>query len=838
MGKTLVIAEKPSVAADIARALGNVKRTADYYEGDEYIISSAVGHLLEIKAPDEYEVKRGKWSFAHLPVIPPRFELQPIKKTEVKLKSLSKLIHRKDVDRIINACDAGREGELIFRYIMDSVKNKKPLARLWLQSMTRSSILAAFKQLRTDEEMQNLAEAAKSRSEADWLVGINGTRAMTAFNSQSGGFFLTTVGRVQTPTLALVVKREEAIRKFIARDYWEVHADFGVPQGTYTGRYIDTKFKKDSNDSAKKQERLWSADQANKIVAACQGKVGVVTETSKPTTTACPLLYNLTALQRAANFRYGFSAKTTLALAQSLYEKHKVLTYPRTDSRALPNDYVYTVKETLKMLQGTQWGSFAGQVLSNDWVKPNKKIFDNSKISDHFAIIPTSQAPTKALSDAEQKIYDLVVKRFIAIFFPPAQYKQITRITEVGGQSFLTEGKTLESAGWMAVYKRDPLDSEDVLCPITNGEKASVNEIHAEKLATTPPPRYTEASLLSAMENAGKEIADEDYRQAMSEKGIGTSATRAAIIDGLITQSYMIRDGRDLIPTAKARQLLSLLNGLNIKVLSEAELTGEWEYQLSQIEKGKLSRAAFMKGISDLTRDIVSKASSYGAASVPIENPAHLKTPCPKCGGEMVEHYRRYACHGCDYSLPKHPGGRLLAPAEADTLLSTGKLGPVDGFISKMGRPFTATINLGPAPDYKVDFDFGDKEKSSAPADLTEVKKQGSLGSCPICKKPVLETETSYACEDHLDSKAAKKCSFRVSKTILQQSVTREQMEKLLSTGSTDLLDGFVSNRTRRKFSAFLVLDKSGKVGFKFEDKPKRASKTAPKRTSRPKKSS
>lgn len=324
MGKTLVIAEKPSVATDIAKTLGGLKKVTDYYEGDEYIVASAVGHLLEIKAPEEYEVKRGKWSFAHLPVIPPHFELQPIKKSEAKLKTLSKLIKRRDVDKIVNACDAGREGELIFRYIIEAVKTKKPTERLWLQSMTKEAIRTAFHHLRTAAEMQPLADAAKSRSEADWLVGINGTRAMTAFNSKDGGFFLTTVGRVQTPTLALVVKRENQIRSFIPKDYWEVHADFGVQSGSYHGKYFDPNFKK-GDDNTLKADRLWNAEEAQKIVNACQGKTGVVTETFKPSTTSCPLLYDLTTLQREANQRFGFSAKTTLAIAQALYEKHKDL---------------------------------------------------------------------------------------------------------------------------------------------------------------------------------------------------------------------------------------------------------------------------------------------------------------------------------------------------------------------------------------------------------------------------------------------------------------------------------------------------------------------------------
>ena len=590
MGKTLVIAEKPSVAGDIARAIGGLKKVGDHYEGDSYIVASAVGHLLELKEPAEYEVKRGKWSFANLPVIPSHFDLAPIKKSETKLNGLKKLLKSKEVDKVINACDAGREGELIFRYIMEATKNKKPIYRLWLQSMTKGAILDAFKHLRTDAQMQPLADAAKSRSEADWLVGINGTRAMTAFNSKDGGFFLTTVGRVQTPTLALVVNREEKIRSFVPRNYWEVHADFKVDAGVYEGKYFDPDFKK-SSDPDLKAERLWAAEDAQKIADAVRGKKGTATETSKPSTSSCPALYDLTTLQREANSRFGFSAKTTLSIAQALYEKHKLLTYPRTDARALPEDYLPTVKEILSVVaQTSSLGKFAQKALKDNYVVFTKKIFNNAKISDHFAIIPTGQEPKSVLSEVEQKIYDLVTKRFIAVFYPPAQFLNTTRTTVVEDYHFVSEGKVMQHPGWLEVYGRTSEDSGSELVPVAKGETPLTVKSDALGLATKPPARYTEASLLSAMENAGKTVEEAELRDAMSEKGIGTPATRAAIIEGLIAQSYLIREGRELIPTAKASQLLTLLKGLNIETLSEAELTGEWEYKLSQIEKGQLSR--------------------------------------------------------------------------------------------------------------------------------------------------------------------------------------------------------------------------------------------------------
>ncbi|TMH44918.1 MAG: DNA topoisomerase III, partial [Betaproteobacteria bacterium] len=400
MTKKLIIAEKPSVAGDVARALGGFARKGDYYESERYVLSSAVGHLLELAVPEEYEVKRGKWSFKHLPVIPPRFELAPLEKSEQRLNLLLRLMKRKDVTSLVNACDAGREGELIFRYIVQHARIKKPIERLWLQSMTPQAIREGFSKLRPDRELLPLADAAKSRSEADWLVGINGTRAMTAFNSKEGGFYLTTVGRVQTPTLAILVEREDKIRAFTPRDYWEVHARFSAKAGEYEGRWFDPAFKK-QDDSELRPERLWSAEQAAAVVRACRGKKGIASEETKAATQLSPLLFDLTSLQREANARFGFPARMTLSLAQALYERHKALTYPRTDSRALPEDYLDTAQETLAALRAqSAFSPFAQQILKQGWVRPNKRIFDNSKISDHFAIIPTVQAP-KHLNEAE-----------------------------------------------------------------------------------------------------------------------------------------------------------------------------------------------------------------------------------------------------------------------------------------------------------------------------------------------------------------------------------------------------------------------------------------------------
>ena len=822
MGKALIIAEKPSVAADIARALGGFTKQGDYFESDEFVLSSAVGHLVEIAAPEQYEVKRGKWSFANLPVIPPEFDLKPIEKSADRLKLLTRLIKRKDVDALVNACDAGREGELIFRLIVQHANARQPIRRLWLQSMTTGAIRDGFNTLREDGQMLPLADAARCRSEADWLVGINGTRAMTAFNSRDGGFYLTTVGRVQTPTLTIVVEREERIRKFVPRAYFEVKATFGAKAGTYEGRWFDPAFQRNPADADLRAERLWDGDRARAIVADCEGKTGTVTEESRPTTQAAPALFDLTSLQRDANGRFGFSAKTTLSLAQALYEKHKVLTYPRTDSKALPEDYVGTVRQTMEMLADVHpYGQFSKQVIKNDWIKPgNKRIFDNTKISDHHAIIPTLQAP-KALSDAEQKIYDLVVKRFLSVFFPSAEFRITTRITTVETHAFKTEGKVLVNAGWLAIHGREAIeqkpgkdaeDSSGTLVAVESDEIVRTDAIEALSLATRPPARFNEATLLSAMEGAGKLVDDEDLREAMGTKGLGTPATRAQVIEGLINENYLIREGRDLIPTAKAFQLLTLLRGLGVAELTMPELTGEWEYKLSQMERGQLDRDAFMREIAEMTEHIVARAKGYGPTDVPGDY-ATLTEPCPRCGSVAKENYRRFACTACDWSITKSPSSRLLEPSEAEQLMRDKTIGPLHGFRSKMGRPFSAIIKLA-EPDWKLEFDFGqsDAGDDDEPVDFSS---QEPVGACPRCQSRVYEHGMSYVCEKSVG--AGRTCDFRSGKVILQQPVEREQMTKLLSEGRTALLDGFVSSRTRRRFKAFLVRQPDGKVGFEFQ---------------------
>jgi DNA topoisomerase-3 len=857
MSKSLIIAEKPSVAQDIVRALtpvaGKFEKAADHYENDRYVVTSAVGHLVEIKAPEEYDVKRGKWSFAHLPVVPPHFDLAPIDKAKSRLQAVVKLVKRKDVTELINACDAGREGELIFRLIVQYAGGAKgsidkPVRRLWLQSMTPQAICDGFAALRSDEQMRGLADAARSRSEADWLVGINGTRAMTAFNSRDGGFFLTTVGRVQTPTLSIVVEREEKIRKHVPRDYWEVKASFAAAAGEYEGKWFDPRFKK-NDDPDRRADRLWSAAEARDIADAVRGQPGTVTEEAKPSTQASPGLYDLTTLQREANSRFGYSAKTTLALAQALYEKHKVLTYPRTDSRHLPEDYLGVVRQTMQMLAEQELpgplaalGAHAAKAIEQGYVKPSKRVFDNAKVSDHFAIIPTLQAP-KSLSEAEAKLYDLVVKRFLAVFYPSAEYLVTTRITRVGPHHFQTNGKVLVNPGWLAVYGKEAQDEDANLVPVQPGEAVANEGVDILAMATRPPARYTEATLLSAMEGAGKLIDDDDLREAMADKGLGTPATRAAIIEGLILEKYMLREGRELVPTAKAFQLMTLLRGLGVEDLTKPELTGHWEHQLAEMEHGRLSREAFMRDIARMAERIVKKAKEYDRDTIPGDY-ATLKAPCPNCGGVVKENYRRFACtgpagspegSGCDFSITKIPGGRSFELPEVERFLVDKKIGPLEGFRSRAGRPFTAALKLvfnDEIGNWKLEFDFGEDDQARDDGEPVDFAGQHSLGPCPKCRGHVYEHGSNYVCEHAVGAHAT--CDFKTGKIILTQPVSHEQLHKLLTAGRTDLLENFVSNRTKRKFKAFLVYDRrEGKVGFEFEPRAVKApvKKAAAKKT-------
>src|SRR3954453_22074442 len=673
MSKSLVIAEKPSVAADLARALGKVPKSGDHYENEDYVITSAVGHLVELEMPEDIDKKKyGFWRLETLPIIPEKFGLKPIADSKSRFDQIKKLLARKDIDQVVNACDAGREGELIFDNIYRLTKSKLPVKRAWMQTMTTEGIREAFAHLRAGEEMAGLADAARSRSESDWLIGINGTRAITKRMFGSKGRNVATVGRVQTPTLALVYTREEEIRNFKAREYWRVTAQFEIANGTYEGAFQKPNFRKaDEHDRA---DRIWQKELADSVVAACQNQpLAAVSEEKKSSSQASPRLYDLTTLQREANNRFGLSARRTLQIAQALYERHKVITYPRTDSRALPEDYVATCQETLAGLPN-ELGQHGRTALERGWVKPNKRIFNNAQISDHFAIIPTTTDP-KNLDEMEARVYDMIARRFVAAFFPAAEFDVTTRISTVAkAHQFKTEGKVLTAAGWLAVYGRTTIDDDAKALPaLTTEDNAQAKtlsaELHSE--STKPPPRYTEATLLSAMEGAGKLVDDESMAEAMKERGLGTPATRADIIDGLINQKYLERNQRELVPTTKAESLLEFLSAVHADALTKPDMTGEWEFKLRQMEHGKFPRQDFMSEIVDVTKRIVDRTKTFE------ENHAEARETdiiSPTDGKPMVETLRGYRAQDGKLMIYKVMSGRKIDEEEVRELVKHGEI--------------------------------------------------------------------------------------------------------------------------------------------------------------------
>ena len=812
MGKTLIIAEKPSVAADIVKALpGKFTKAKTHFESDDHVVSFAIGHLVSIAYPEEINPELQKWTLDNLPILPEEFPLAVLPDTKAQFNALTKLIRRKDVDVIINGCDAGREGELIFKYILKQATNRtvesKRIQRLWLQSMTLDAIREGLGKLKDNKEMLPLEDTAMCRSEADWLIGINATRALTCYNSRFGGFHKTPCGRVQTPTLSLLVKRETERREFVPATYWELHARFGCGPVQYEGVWVDPAFAKDEEQTHGRRNRIWEAQQATAIVERCTGKPAEVEETNKKSSKGSPPLYDLTLLQREANSRFGFSAKNTLSLAQALYERHKLITYPRTDSRCLPEDYLPTVEKVVIRQREWQFGKFAAEALAKKYLKKDKRIFDNKKISDHFAIIPTAGLP-KTLSEAELKIYQMIVQRFLAVFFPPAVYHNTRRLSLVEGETFLTEGKILVEPGWKAIYGSvSEEDGDKELQALPPATAVQCEEIDKQEHQTKPPPRFNEATLLSAMENSGKLVEDEELAEAMKERGLGTPATRAAIIEKLINEKYMVREQRDLTPTGKAFELMSLLEARQIDVLASPELTGEWEYKLNQILKGTMTRPQFMQEIRAMTGAIVDKVKQGGGGQ------RH------EAGFSPVEDVRFYETASAFESedkklmIRKVLGGRVMKEEEIVELIRGKTLGPFTDFRSKKGKPFTASVHIAHS---KVEFLFAD---SITELDLDEIRSQEPLGESPLDRTKVFETPSGFLSESALEGDQKK--GLRISKVILGRQLDREHISQLLTNGRTELIGGFISKK-KKPFDAFLLLDAKGKLSFEFPPRGKR----------------
>jgi DNA topoisomerase III len=758
MGKTLVIAEKPSVARDLAAALpGSFKQAKEktHLVGDDHVITWAVGHLVGLAEPDAYDPKLKKWRFADLPIIPEEFKLVPNDERAAKqLRAIHRLMADSEVDLIVNACDAGREGELIFAYVYDTAKAKKPVRRLWLSSMTKKAIAEAFAQLRDGEEMKPLEAAARSRSEADWVVGMNATRA-ASIRLRAAFDGAVSLGRVQTPTLALVARREEEIRAFKPEPYWLVEARFEASQNrAYSGRYLGGK-------------RLPAEADATSIVEACTGRPGEITKLELKEERERPqLLYDLTSLQRHANTLYGFSARRTLAAAQRLYEEHKALTYPRTNSRFLTGDMIAEIKPTASLVgHNPQYRRASDYVLGLERL-PLGRVVNDKKVQDHHAIIPTrSEHDLGRMGQDELKVYDLVAKRFLAVFHPEAVYERTrveTTVTARGapagghpasGHIFRTSGRRLVEPGWKGVYGEeaeqprgdDDSGGDQLLPKLEQGEAVETLSVESLRKETQPPRRFTDASLLAAMETAGKEVEDAELREAMKDSGIGTPATRAAIIERLVDVGYVEREGRALVATEKGIQVIRLLNG---HPLTSAGLTGDWEHRLGLIERGEDTRPAFMTDIATFTTETVQELDKL--KGVRIER-AKLG-PCPVCGREITENRKGYSCWsredpGCGFVIWKRKAGKSLPVAVAKELIASLRASreagqdpgvgrtakPVTGFRGRSGRTFRAKLKLEQVEEgkWRVDFDEewakepprGESEEERAEAQQPEAER-------------------------------------------------------------------------------------------------------------------
>jgi DNA topoisomerase-3 len=828
--KTLIIAEKPSVAADLARALGRVPRKDDHFENDEMIISSAVGHLVELQMPEDYDARYRYWRLEHLPIVPEKFALKPIEQSKKRYKELERLLARKDVAAVVNACDAGREGELIFTYIHQLSGSKLPVKRLWMSSMTQEAIREAFAHLREGAQMRPLADAARCRSEADWLVGINCTRAATKRLVGSKAGQAAGVGRVQTPTLAIVVERERLIRGFRPRPYWRVAATFRITAGTYQGVCQRDGFKKNA-DEHDRADRFWERAAAERVAAALAAPAGqpgpraLVSEERKRTTQTAPRLYDLTTLQREANNRFGFSADRTLRIAQALYERHKVVTYPRTDSRALPEDYMPVCRQVLEQLRsGHGLDEQAATVLDKGWVRHDKRIFNNAQVSDHFAIIPTTDLDKK-LHDDEAKIFDMIARRFVAAFFPPAEFDVTTRSSKVAEFTFRTEGKVVANPGWLAVYARGASDEDGGSLPAlgpADGKppRAAVTGHDIAEEQTKPPPRYTEATLLSAMEGAGKLVEDDDLAEAMKEKGLGTPATRAATIERLIDEKYLVRERRELVPTGKAETLLDFLAAVDAAVLTRPDLTGEWEFKLRKMEHGQLPRETFMREIADVTRSIVERMKGFSHREHAAREIADWASPTD--GRPMIDTVRTFESHDSRLKVYKTIGGRRISEEEARKLVASGELGPFDDFRSpKTGKTYKALLRMEK-----------DEEKDALKVRIVLPNNGNGHDAgplVPVWSDPKTGDELCEGAMEYILRRppaapgAEPELLFRMGRIICKREIPREQAVKLIAEGRTDAIADFISKRGR-KFTAILVRA-GAKIAWEFPPREKKERK-------------
>ena len=857
MAKALIITEKPSVARDIAAALGGFEDHDGWWEGERYLLTFAVGHLFELFEPEDVDPKYKRWLLDDLPILPEKFQFKPKSGHAERIRTLKQLIQRDDVTDLVNACDAGREGELIFREIVKHFASTKPIRRLWLQSMTDDAIRDGFTRLRSGAEFEGLGDAAECRAYSDWLIGMNATRALTKRLKGRKEKTAWSAGRVQTPTLALLVERELEVLAHVPRAYWRVLGTFEHDGQTYSGTWFDPGFKAGDDDEAR-DDRIFDEARAQAIVAAVANKTGSAGETRKPSRESAPPLFDLTSLQREGNRRFSWSAKRTLGAAQRCYEQHKILTYPRTDSRCLPTDYRAVVDRVLASFAGAAQHeapvamaeyATAAEQLQRAGLQNDARIFDNAGISDHFAIIPTGTLPTASLSGDDRRLFDLVVRRFLGAFYPAALWMRVERTTEVAGESFRTRARALQEPGWRAVLAMEAEEDEAVLPPLRAGDddvqgvpvRAPATEASAEE--TKPPARITEARLLSLMENAGQQIEDEDIAAVLHDKGIGTPATRADIIENLIGKGYSVRVGKALRPTVKGIRLIDILKRIHVDRLASPALTGEIETHLLDVERGRRTASDYMTEIADYAREIVERARNFEFDEVYPDQDS--LGACPRCGKPVYERSWFYRCieepdapedQVCPLRFWKDTSGRYIDRAAVAALIRDGKTGVLDGFTARDGRTYRGRLELDrEAWGVKVRSE-GWAEGENANANPEYEVNTEPLGRCPReedCK--VIESPSFFICERKLkedqnekDESLPKSCGFQFPRTVCKREITREEALVYLSTGRTELLTDFTS-RFGRPFSATLVLKETGRHGFEFPPRAPRAAKGAAK---------
>nr|BFD33436.1 DNA topoisomerase III [Pigmentibacter ruber] len=869
--KWLVITEKPSVAGDLAKALGGFEKKSDHYESQQYYITWAVGHLLELLEPEELDPKYKRWLLQDLPILPSEFQYKPKKGQTERLQHIKSLAKKSEVVGLINACDAGREGELIFREIYDFCEQNKPSKRLWLQSMTPEAIRNGFKVMKRGNEYDNLGDAARCRAESDWLIGMNATRAVTKRLKSRNTKGVWSVGRVQTPTLALIAKRELDHLKHRPQPYFTLEGRFSTSTHEYSGAWFDPHFKKPNLDEddlihyVEKEDRIFSQDKLNEILKDFEKhkKQATASEVRKESKEIAPQLFDLTLLQREANRKLGMSASRTLQAAQRLYEKHKLLTYPRTDSRYLPEDYLENVTNVIKEFSAvpTEFTKACKTIIKTGLLNKDR-IFNNKFVSDHFAIIPTGQLPTEKLDGDDARIYNLVLKRFLAAFMTHAIWAKVERITKVGEQHFRTRVQDLQEPGWREVYGLDT-EEESKLPKLNEKNPEAITPVQTEEIsplqnATKPPARLTEAKLLSLMEHCGKSIADEEIAEVLKDKGIGTPATRAEVIENLIIKEYVNRTGKSLRATSKGIRLVDVLSRIPIDMLSKVELTGEIEYDLRKMEKGLKKRSEFMQEMFDFTSSVVEKTRTFEYDAIYKNDPTLGK--CPVCkNGKVFEGFWGYKCNlavntkekeenECNFIIWKEKNHRYIDRSLVEEVLSNKIAGPFE-FSNSTGTSFHEEyLTISPVKGIIFCEQDGTPKESLTGYDVVVLHEEFLPET--FLKKPgtIKVTETAYMCEfgtidqtlkpESTDNaqesenppkktrkkaapkkpakpKKVKKLISRMPRILCGKEMTLDDYKSFIITGSTPPIVDFKSKKGR-PFAAALHLKENGNFEFKF----------------------